>query len=120
MNNAKERIFTNPQFKLIDENAKWLKKSRDDKTVYLSYEDYKNDILKREEESKKFEPINDYESDLNFISPKYELAKVKTDSIFAKKREIWHKNLKEDIYVEESITVLSELKMSKNNLLVKN
>ncbi len=120
VNNAKERIFTNPQFKLIDENAKWLKKSRDDKTIYLAYEDYKQDILNREKESKKFDPINDYKSDLDFISPKYELSKIKSDSIFAKKREIWHKNLKEDIYIEEAITVLSELKIRKNNFLVRN
>ncbi|RUA12346.1 MAG: tail-specific protease [Flavobacteriia bacterium] len=120
VNNAKERIYSDPQFKLIDENAKWLRKSRDDKTVYLAYEDYKNDILKREKESKKFEPISKYESNLDFTSPKYEIPKIESDTIFAKKREIWHKNLKKDIYVDEAINVLSELKVRKNNLLVKN
>ncbi len=120
VNNAKERIYSDPQFKLIDENAKWLRESRDDKTVYLAYEDYKDDILTREEESKKFEPISDYKSNLDFTSPKYEMPKVENDSIFAKKREIWHNNLKKDIYVDEAINVLSELKVRKKNLLVKN
>jgi carboxyl-terminal processing protease len=120
INNSKERIFNNPQFKLIDENAKWLKKGRDDKKIYLAYEDYKNDILRRERESKKFESIKNYQTELNFVSPKYELPKMDADSIYAKKREIWHKNLKKDIYVEEALTVLSELKMRKDNLLVKN
>ncbi len=121
VNHSKERIFKNPEFKLIDENAKWLKEGRDDKTVYLSYEDYKKDILKREEESKKFKPIKDYQSALEFVSPKYELPKMENDTIFAQKRKIWHKNLKKDIYVDEALTVLSELKIRKdNNLLVKN
>jgi len=41
------------------------------------------------------------------------------DSILAKKREIWHNSLKKDIYVEEALTVLSELEINKN-LVVKN
>jgi carboxyl-terminal processing protease len=44
---------------------------------------------------------------------------MEQDSILAKKREIWHKNLKKDIYMEEALTVLSELEINKN-LLVKN
>jgi len=50
------------------------------------------------------------------ITVNYMMAK---DSVLAKKRDIWHKNLKKDIYVEEALTVLSELKIRKN-LLVKN
>jgi carboxyl-terminal processing protease len=45
---------------------------------------------------------------------------VEQDSILAKKREIWHSNLKKDIYMEEALNVLSDLKMNNKNLLVKN
>jgi len=119
VNDSKIRISLNPNFVLIDTQAMWLKKGRDDNDISLNYEDYKKDLENRKEESKDFDPISEYESNLTFKSPTYELALVEKDSILAKKREIWHKNLKRDIYVEEALTVLSELKIRKN-LLVKN
>lgn len=120
VNNSKKRIQDNPHFIIIDENARWLKQGRDDTLVELNYEKYKAEIDKREEESKAFEDISLYESKLDFRSPNYEVALVDQDSILAKKREIWHKNLKKDIYMEEALNVLSELKMNNKHLLVKN
>ena len=119
INNSKERILSNPNFILIDTKAHWLKKGRDDKNISLDYKGYKKDIEDHEAESKEFEMIADYESSLDFKSPNYEIPIIAKDSVLAKKRDIWHKNLKKDIYVEEALTVLSELKIRKN-LLVKN
>ncbi len=120
VNDSKKRIQDNPHFIIIDENARWLKAGRDDTTVELNYEKYKAEIDKREQESKAFEDIGLYESRLEFKSPQYEVPMLAQDSILAKKREIWHKNLKKDIYMEEALTVLSELKMNNRHLLVKN
>ncbi len=120
VNDSKKRIQDNPHFIIIDENARWLKEGRDNTTVQLNYEKYKEELDKREEESKAFEDIGLYENSLNFKSPKYEVPMMEQDSILSKKREIWHKNLKKDIYMEEALTVLSELKMNNKNLLVKN
>lgn len=119
INESKKRIADNPQFKLIDKNAKWLREGRDETMVNLSYNDYKNDIDKRTQESKEFEIINQYKNNLVFNSPKYELPLMAQDSILEKKREVWHKNLSKDIYVEEALTVLADLKIGKQ-LLVKN
>lgn len=119
INESKKRIAENPQFKLIDKNARWLREGRDETTVNLSYNDYKNDIDKRSQESKEFDVINEYKNDLVFNSPKYELPLMAQDSILEKKREIWHRNLSKDIYVEEALTVLADLKIGKQ-LLVKN
>jgi carboxyl-terminal processing protease len=119
VNESKRRIQDNPHFIIIDENARWLKAGRDDTTVELNYEKYKAEIDKREKESKVFDDINLYESSLEFKSPEYEVPLLAQDSILAKKREVWHKNLKKDIYMEEAINVLSGLKMNNKNLLVK-
>ena len=119
VNNSKERIADNPHFIIIDDNAKWLKEGRDNTLIELNYEKFKNDLAQREKESEAFDDISLYESNLTFDSPKYELPLMKQDSILAKKREIWHENLKKDIYMEEALTVLSELEINKN-LLVKN
>lgn len=119
VNNSKKRIADNPHFIIIDENAKWLKEGRDNTLVNLNYEGYKKELEQREKESKSFDDIHLYESPLVFDSPKYEIPMMEKDSILAKKRQIWHKNLRKDIYVEEALTVLSELEIHKN-LLVKN
>lgn len=119
VNESKKRIADNPHFIIIDDNAKWLKQGRDQTLIQLNYEKFKNDIEQREKESKAFGDIALYESNLTFNSPQYELALMEQDSILAKKREIWHKNMKKDIYMEEALTVLSELEINKN-LLVKN
>ena len=120
INNSKKRIVNNEQFKLIDSNAKWLKAGQDDTKVYLNYEKYKHDLAKREEEGNKFKALYEYKNDLNFTSPSYELPALKKDSILSKKREIWHKNLSKDIYIEEALNIVSELKVKKEKTLVKN
>ncbi|MEN8124608.1 MAG: carboxy terminal-processing peptidase [Bacteroidota bacterium] len=120
INESKKRIASNPQFTLIDKNAKWLKEGRDNNIIYLNYNDYRNDIENREAQNKEFDAINKYKNDLVFNSPGYELPNLKNDSILAKKREIWHMNLNKDIYVEEALNVLSELRVRENKLLVKN
>jgi len=119
VNDSKKRIAANPQFMLIDKNARWIKKGRDNNDINLNYDAYKADLEKRIAESKEFDAISDYKNNLVFNSPTYEIPMMEKDSVLAKKREIWHKNLSKDIYVEEALTVLSELKISKN-LLVKN
>ena len=119
VNDSKERIADNPHFIIIDENAKWLKQGRDNTLVNLNFEGYKEELKERLEEAKSFEDIALYESSLEFNSPKYELPIMEKDSVLAKKRELWHKSLKKDIYMEEALTVLSELEVRKH-LLVKN
>jgi len=120
VNNSKIRISKNPHFMLIDKNAKWLKAGQDDSIVSLKFSEYQKDIEKRTAESEEFSALYDYNNKLTFKSPIYELPLIKNDSILAKKREIWHKNLTKDIYVEEGLNVLAELKIKKYIKLVKN
>lgn len=116
---SNHRVSQNETFKLIDENAKWLKKTQDDTKVSLKYDIFKASVESHQEKAKKFESISKYKSNLNFASPKYELPLIASDSTLSKKRAVWHQNLSKDIYVEEALQVLSELKIKKQ-FLVKN
>ena len=40
---------------------------------------------------------------------------MKQDSILFKKRKRWHKSLGSDIYIEEGINILQDLKSTNNN-----
>jgi carboxyl-terminal processing protease len=106
---SKLRMEKNAQLKLIDDNAKWLKKIRDDNMYHLNFEAYKKDIETREQEAQQFEAISDYQTALSFKSLPYELSQFQKDTILKEKRDRWHTNLSKDVYVEEALNVLKDL-----------
>lgn len=109
---AQERIDANPNFKLLDDNAKWLSEQRDDNEIPLNFEAYATRLDRLEKETEKFESLSDYKNDLNFDILSYEKDLVKTDSALGDKRQAWIKNLKKDIYVSEAVNVLKDLRMN--------
>lgn len=109
---SKERMANNEQLKLIDENAKWVKKIRDREKYSLKYDDYKASLKVNEEEAKRFEKLSDYQTDLTYQSLPYEVKLMEQDSILKQKRDRWHQNLSQDVYMEEALNVLSDLKMT--------
>ena len=50
--------------------------------------------------------------DYTFNSLPYEINLISSDSILGMKRERWHKSLSKDIYIEEALNVLSDLRFS--------
>lgn len=112
INRSKDRMAKSVQLSLIDENAKWIKKNRDENIVDLNFDAYLAGINQRKEETKKFDAIDDYDNKLSYSSVPYELVQMKQDTILREKRKRWHKNLAGDIYVEEAVNVLQDLKLN--------
>ncbi|HAI17239.1 MAG: tail-specific protease [Xanthomarina sp.] len=110
--NSTQRMNANEQLKLIGENAKWIKTRMDENIHSLNYKKYKAQLELNEEEAKRFDKISEYQSNLTFESLPYEKELFKTDTILKEKRDRWHKSLSQDVYVEEAINVLEDLKMS--------
>jgi carboxyl-terminal processing protease len=106
------RMAQNEQLKLIDDNAKWIKERRDEKDVNLNYKDYSAEIELRKQETKRFDAIDTYDNHLSFESLPYETALMKQDTTLSEKRKRWHKNLSKDMYVEEAVHVLEDLKLN--------
>lgn len=109
---SKARMAQNQQLQLIDDNAKWIKKRRDDNEVTLNFDAYTAEIERRKEETQRFDSIDKYDNHLKFESLPYEMALMKEDTTLLDKRNRWHKNLGKDIYVEEAVHVLGDLKLS--------
>lgn len=107
---SKARIAKSEQLSLIDENAKWIKERRDELDVTLNFDEYYAEIEKRKEETKKFDAIDMYDNKLNYTSLPDEVALMRQDTTLREKRKRWHKSLAKDIYVEEAINVLEDLK----------
>lgn len=110
--NSKKRMAENEHLNLIDENAKWIKERRDEKRVNLNFSAYSAEIKNRKKESKRFDAMDDYDNQLSFESLPYEIALMEKDTTLAEKRKRWHKSLKKDIYIEEAVHVLQDLKMA--------
>ncbi|WP_343911531.1 carboxy terminal-processing peptidase [Aquimarina litoralis] len=125
INKSKARMATNEQLKLIDENARWVREKRDVNEYSLNYNKYKANIELNEKQAKRFDRLNDYKTNLTFESLPYEKDLMKKDSILEEKRNRWHKSLSKDVYVEEALSVLEDMKInnirrSKNPLTLKN
>jgi carboxyl-terminal processing protease len=110
---SKKRLGESAQFNLINENAKWLSK-RKDQTVYsLNLKKYREEQSQFDLESKKFKAITEYKNDLKFTSTTEELAQMEKDTVLKEKRERWHEILAKDAYVEEALNILQDLQPNK-------
>nr|WP_315199728.1 carboxy terminal-processing peptidase [uncultured Flavobacterium sp.] len=106
---SKKRIENNVQFKLIEENAKWIGSRSTENDYSLNIDKFKVAQNQIEETAKKFKPIVDYRNNLKFTSLPYELEGISKDPVLKEKRERWHENLSKDIYVEEALNILDDL-----------
>ncbi len=109
---SKERMSNNEYLKLIDENAKWIKSVRDDKLINLNYDKFKKRLEENSLKTKKFKVLNDFSMTYTFKSLPYEVDLIKKDSILGIKRDRWHKSLNKDLYIDEALNVLSDLRFS--------
>lgn len=112
INKSMERLTKNPQVQLIEENAQWLKEQQNETEVSLNYTAYSSRQEYRKEKSDYFKTLSDYDSNLTFESLKYEKQLFTKDSILREKRNRWHRDLAKDVYVEEAINVLQDLKLN--------
>ncbi|MBT4918691.1 MAG: carboxy terminal-processing peptidase [Flavobacteriaceae bacterium] len=110
-----ERMAKSEQLRLIDENAQWIKSRRDITTVNLNYESYKNELESRIDDTKKFDAIDNYDNKLRYESLPFEIELMKQDTTLVEKRKRWHKSLGNDIYIEEGVNILQDLKSTDTN-----
>ena len=111
---SKERMDTNQQLKLIEQHAKWIKDQSEDSFHSLNFEEYASTAERNQEMAKRFDSIKNYKTNLTFTSLPYEEELFQNDTILKEKRDRWHSSLSKDVYVEEAIHVLADMK--KNNI----
>ena len=111
---SKQRMNQNTQVALIDQNAQWIKQSQDQTQVTLNIEAYQREMAERLLESKKFDQIKSYDNHLNYRSLDTDLTKMAQDTTLREKRKRWHESLAKDVYLEEAVNILADLK--RNNI----
>lgn len=104
------RIAANDNFKLIDENAKWIFERKDDNDFDLSLEAFKNKMSASDEKAKKFKAISEFNNQLQFSWLPYENSVFENDTLSKEKRVRWHEEMQKDIYINEAFTILGDIK----------
>lgn len=117
--NSQKRLVDNNQFKLIDENAKWINDRKEDNVVSLNINKFKAEQASIEEITKKYKAITSYKNQLIFNSLPDELEQIKKDEVLGQKRQDWHETLAKDAYVEEALNVLGDIKNKKSTVASK-
>jgi len=104
------RLINNKTYQLIQESAQWKENLDKEETISLNQTKF-NEVMKtRKAQIKKFKGLDKFNNGLKFSLNPDEAVREKTDEAFTKKTENWTKNLQRDLYLQEAINVISEMK----------
>src|SRR5690606_15921160 len=103
------RLKGNAYLELIEKGARYYQELDKIDRFPLSLEKYKENRNLREQKSKQFDSIDKYKTRLKVTSPAYELPRFKNDTILRERRKVWHNDLSNDFYLEESVNVLKDI-----------
>ncbi|SFI28797.1 carboxy terminal-processing peptidase [Halpernia frigidisoli] len=107
---SEARIKNNANYQLLQKSTEWKDKLDKEKSVTLNEKKFMALMEQRKSDLKAFKPLEKYDNKLSFLLNPDEVAKEKTDTVFAKKTKAWTKNLSRDFYLDEAVNVVSEMK----------
>lgn len=104
-----QRTATDTIFQLIDENSQRLKRLNEDTRHSLVLETFHQNQEMLDREGERFKTLQKQGDDLKVYNITTLKAESRLDSIEITKFEKWEKNLKKDIYVDETLKVVHDL-----------
>jgi carboxyl-terminal processing protease len=107
--NSIARVKSNPNFALINENAERVKRMRDDSKISLNLEKYRAEMTKDKEEGKKYEDLQKNVTEITVSALQADVAANSETTEKKAKTDVFYKNLKKDIYLQEAMNVLSDM-----------
>ena len=109
------RINGNPSFNIIKENAEWLSK-QNDKEYTLNYKKYQDEQKEIRNRVKQIDSLNKTPTEVNVEALDDDLKKLQFDEGKTERFKQWIKNLRSDIYLDESVKVVNDM-IAQNNLV---
>jgi len=106
---SKARLAKNPMINLIHEQGEWIRLKQNDYNFHLNYISYINKRDNDKKYSERFDVLNEFESKLSFIWLEENMNIDKSNDILIR-RDRWLKGLKKDIFLDEAVNVLNDLK----------
>lgn len=106
---SETRLKSNPGFAILDEAAKRLKKQKDSTIVSLNFDTYYAEQKRLKAESKKMDELDKEIAGL-FVGPvKVDSIAIEGDTAKIAKVKDWHKNIRKDIYLNETIAIMNDM-----------
>ena len=107
---SEARLQNNKNYQLIQESAQWKEKLDKEETISLKESKFDEVMKTRKSQIEKFKVLDKFNNGLKFTLNPDEATREKTDEAFTKKTQNWTKNLQRDLYLQEAVNVISEMK----------
>ena len=108
-NKSISRMKSNPNFAVLEEAAKRYRKQKDSSVVSLNFEKYRAEQKRFKAESKKMEDLDKEIGGVEVVGLKADAIAV-SDTTKANKAKEWYKAIKKDIYLNETLNIMSDMK----------
>lgn len=108
--NSEARLKNIEGFTILENAAKRLKKQKDSTIVSLNLGKYAAEQKRYKAEAKRMEELDKEIPGVEIASLKVDAALISADTAKANKAKEWHKNLKKDIYLHETIAIMNDMK----------
>ncbi len=108
--NSHKRVSTNPQFNLIDQQAKEWKVKKEDTRYSLKLDAYRAEQNQLREQNKKYEDLRKEIKGFNASLLPEDKLRFGTDTTRMGRESRWVKNVAKDPYIYEASNVLNDLK----------
>ena len=106
---SNNRTHADSAFIAISKYAKYMKEVREQTKVSLNLENYKKEQEKRKKLNKNFKESIKRVSNYKYLLSKTDSVAFFYDTIKMEKFNVWKKNLKKDIYINETVNVIKDM-----------
>jgi carboxyl-terminal processing protease len=107
---SKSRVEQSNTFNLISENSKRLKLQSAVTEYSLNLKEYRALQDKLREDGKKFDKMLDHDTRISATSLSEDARAFANDTVKMASAKDWHKELKQDAYLEEAVFIMKDLK----------
>jgi len=107
---SQERTSKSEGFILLNEQVALMKEQRDKTLLSLNLKTFQQEEEKRREENKRFEEISKLSTSLTIAATVPDIAEMKDDTAKIARSDRWIKDLNKDIFLEEAVKVIGDMK----------
>ncbi len=116
---SQARVNINPAFNLIKTNTEWLAEKENAKVYSLNIDKYKDEKKKINATNKQLEALNKLPKELTVSALAADNGKFANDKDKDDRFKSWLKNLRNDLYLDETVNVMNDMVSQQNMALNK-
>ncbi len=108
--NSNQRVLADTSFQFVNSYADFMKQENDETTDVLNLEKYRAKQKENSQKSNRYRNVIKRSSEFGFQALKADSATIYGDTIQTERFVRWQKELTKDIYIHETVKIVSEMK----------